>query len=188
MKIKGWAVWSGCCVNGPGNSRVHRSTWNTLSSPKYFMRGTCCMVLNELCGDKEEKKLWFLMQSFSKEMLIQTLAHRGEAHIPCRFLRLFFYIFFLCCVAIATAHFQGEYFSPGGKQTQVRAGSRGQWCFFKETLSLFFSFFSLSTPSVLNSGILTSADRAGEMTGTSGDAWVRRSGSALKRLALTPSH
>lgn len=77
------------------------------------------------------------MQSFSKEMLIRTLAHRGEAHIPCRFLL----DFFLCCVAIATAHFQGEYFSPGGKQTQVRAGSRGQWCFFKETLSRFFFFF-----------------------------------------------
>lgn len=51
MKIKGWAVFSGCYVKGLGNSWVHRSTWNTLSSAKYFMPSTCCIVLNELWGE-----------------------------------------------------------------------------------------------------------------------------------------
>lgn len=53
MKIKGWAVFGGCYAKGLGNSRVHRSTWNTLSSAKYFMLSTCCMALNELWGGRK---------------------------------------------------------------------------------------------------------------------------------------
>lgn len=72
MKIKGWAVFSGCNAKGLGNSWVHRSTWNTLSSAKYFMPSTCCMVLNELWGKKV-----IYHAKFSKEMQIWIHTQRN---------------------------------------------------------------------------------------------------------------
>ena len=136
MKIKGWAVFSGCYVNGLGNSRVHRSAWNTLSSAKYFMPSTCCIVLNELWGE-----MVIYHAKFSKEMLIQicTRIHTQETNTLSLRIPYILFFFSSSCIAITTLHFQGEYFSPGEKQTQVRARIRGQRGVFKETFPLFAS-------------------------------------------------
>lgn len=143
MKIKGWAVFGGCYAKGLGNSRVQRSTWNTLSSAKYFMLSTCCMALNELWGGRKGD---LPCKVFKGNANPDTHTHRNThssqwsyTHSSSSSRAMAFFFFFQC-----------EYFSPEEKQTRVRARIRGQWCVFKETFPLFASLLSSVPPSNTN--------------------------------------
>lgn len=87
MKIKGWAVFRGCYAKGLGNSWVHRSTWNTLSSAKYFIRGTCCVVLNELWGENGDLSCKVFKGNANSD------THRNTHSLHFSFFLFFFYTF-----------------------------------------------------------------------------------------------